>query len=205
MGLASAPSVVAPLSTQRFALQVTIDYDTYQRLCRAQELMSHALPSGDIAQVLDRALDLLVSKLEKRKFGATEKPRTRTRRASKNPRHIPAHVRRAVVQRDGGQCTFVGGDGHRCTARKFLEFDHAEEVARGGVATVANIRLRCSAHNQYQAECAFGAGFMERKRLQREFGLPIPRTLRVRARAVLRSRCGGSRRSRRPPSRAGRR
>jgi hypothetical protein len=29
---------------------------------------------------------------------------------------------------------------------------------------VDNIRLRCRAHNQYEAECIFGAGFMENKR-----------------------------------------
>jgi hypothetical protein len=45
-----------------------------------------------------------------------------------------------------------------------LEFDHIEEVARGGEASVNGIRLRCRAHNQYAAECTFGAGFMREKR-----------------------------------------
>jgi hypothetical protein len=45
-----------------------------------------------------------------------------------------------------------------------LEFDHIEPVARGGRASVSGVRLRCRAHNQYAAECAFGAGFMSRKR-----------------------------------------
>ena len=35
---------------------------------------------------------------------------------------------------------------------------------RGGEATVEGIRLRCRAHNRYEAECAFGVGFMEHKR-----------------------------------------
>ena len=37
-------------------------------------------------------------------------------------------------------------------------------MARGGEATVEGVRLRCRAHNQFAAECAFGAGFMEHKR-----------------------------------------
>src|SRR2546428_29082 len=82
---------------------------------------------------------------------------------SANPRHIPAQVKRAVWARDGGQCTFVSEAGHRCAARKLLEFDHVEEVARGGKASVAGIRLRCRAHNQHGAECTFGAGFMRQK------------------------------------------
>jgi hypothetical protein len=34
----------------------------------------------------------------------------------------------------------------------------------GGKSTVENVRLLCRTHNQYAAECAFGAEFMERKR-----------------------------------------
>jgi DNA-binding transcriptional MerR regulator len=73
-------------------------------------------------------------------------------------------VKRAVWARDSGRCTFVSETGRRCPARKCLEFDHVDEVARGGEASIAGIRLRCRAHNQYQAECTFGAGFMEQKR-----------------------------------------
>jgi hypothetical protein len=77
---------------------------------------------------------------------------------------VPAQVRRAVWDRDQGRCTFVSAKGTRCKARRFLEFDHVDPVARGGQATVDRMRLRCRAHNQYEAERAFGAGFMNRKR-----------------------------------------
>jgi 5-methylcytosine-specific restriction endonuclease McrA len=155
-----------PLAPERFALQVTIGQTAYDKLRRAQELLSHQLPSGDVAQVLERALDALVRQLERRKFAATDRPRRNRERASKDPRHIPAHVKRAVRERDGDQCTFASDAGHRCTARKFLEYDHIIEVARGGLPTVENLRLRCRVHNQYEAARTFGAGFMERK--QRE-------------------------------------
>src|SRR5207247_4630763 len=85
-------------------------------------------------------------------------------RPSPDPRHVPAHVKRAVWERDGGQCTFTSDSGRRCPARTRLEFDHVDEVARGGRASVAGIRLRCRAHNQYGAECTFGAEFMRHKR-----------------------------------------
>jgi 5-methylcytosine-specific restriction endonuclease McrA len=73
-------------------------------------------------------------------------------------------VKRAVWKRDGGQCAHVSDTGQRCPARKDLEFDHVREVALGGRATVEGIRLLCRTHNQYQAERAFGAGFMHEKR-----------------------------------------
>jgi len=51
-----------------------------EKLHRAQELLSHSVPSGDLAQVFERALDEMIQKLEKRKFGAVSKPRPDARR-----------------------------------------------------------------------------------------------------------------------------
>jgi 5-methylcytosine-specific restriction endonuclease McrA len=155
---------VTPLAPERFALQVTIGRDTHDLLRQAQDLLSHSLPSGNIEQVLHRALEHYVSHLEKRKFAATPAPRAGRRRPTQNPRYIPAHVKRAVRQRDQGQCTFVGDMGHRCRARKFLQFDHEVPVARGGSASLENIRLRCSTHNQHEAERVYGDAFMHEKR-----------------------------------------
>jgi 5-methylcytosine-specific restriction endonuclease McrA len=154
---------VAPLAPQRFALQVTVGQGTYEKLKHAQDLLGHELPSGDVAQVLDRALDALIGRLEKRKFAATSRPRREPRR-TRGRRTIPADVKRAVWARDGGRCTYVSERGQRCPARSRLELDHIDPVARGGEATVAGMRLRCRAHNQYEAERTFGAGFMSGKR-----------------------------------------
>ena len=153
---------MAPLSAERFALQVTIGQGTHDKLEYAQALLGHAVPSGDLAAVLDRALDALIAGLEKQKFAATTKPRPQ--RTAADPRHIPAQVKRAVWERDGGQCSFTSAGGQRCEARARLEYDHVDPVACGGEATVDGIRLRCQAHNLYEAECAFGAGFMASKR-----------------------------------------
>jgi hypothetical protein len=87
-------------------------------------------------------------------------------RPTRSERHIPAHVKRAVYARDGGRCTFVSESGQRCPSRDRLELDHVDPVARGGRATVDNIRLRCRGHNQFTAERAFGAEFMRRKRAE---------------------------------------
>ena len=155
---------VWPLSTRRFALRVTIGEVTHGKLRYAQELLSHQSISGDVAAVLDRALTVLIAQLEKRKFAETSRPRPGAAPAEGHGRYVPAEVRRAVWRRDGGQCTFVGESGRRCEARELLEFDHVDEVARGGRATVDRVRLRCRAHNQLEAERTFGAEFMNDKR-----------------------------------------
>ena len=157
-------STVKPLAPRRFALQCTIDQETHDALRYAQELLSHELPSGDEAQVLKLALGALIPQLEKRRFSATVRPHRRPGCRPDNPRSVPADIQRAVWQCDGGQCTFVSEDGHRCQERKFVELDHVLAVARGGEATESNLRLLCRAHNQYEAERTFGAEFMRHKR-----------------------------------------
>ncbi len=155
---------VQPLAPQRFAIQVTVGQATHDKLHRAQELLGRRVSSGDLEQVLDRALDALIRQLEHARIAATEKPRHPNSRATTGSRHVPAHVKRAVHERDGGRCKFVSDSGRRCEERRDLQFDHVEPFARGGEATVAGIRLLCPAHNQFEAERVFGAGFMARKR-----------------------------------------
>ncbi len=157
------PAKVAPLGLKRYALQLTMSQEMHDKLRHAQALLSHVISSGDVPSVLERALDELIEKLEKAKFAATEKPRATKTHTSANPRNVPAHVRRAVRERDGFQCTFVSEDGRRCPETHFLEFDHIDPVSRGGKATTGRMRLRCWAHNQYEAERLFGVPFMQRK------------------------------------------
>ena len=157
--------MVRPIAPQRFTVRFTMGQSAHDKLQYVQELLSHELPSGDLEQILEQALDALIPQLEKRRFAAAATPRIARRRPTKSLRHIPADVMRAVWERDQGQCTYVSESGHRCQARKFIEFDHVLEVARGGEASIDGIRLLCHAHNQHQAERTFGTEFMRHKRL----------------------------------------
>ncbi|HKQ57733.1 MAG TPA: HNH endonuclease [Candidatus Eisenbacteria bacterium] len=157
-GRVESPSQVTPLSSDSFRIQLNLTREEKAVVDRCQELSP-----ADVKEVIMQSVKERVARLEKRKYGATDKPSRRTR-PTRSARHIPAHVRRVVRQRDGEQCAFVSDDGHRCRARRHLEFDHIEPVARGGEATVANTRLLCRTHNQYQAERTFGAEFMRHKR-----------------------------------------
>jgi hypothetical protein len=164
--VAPGPVAVAQVpAAPRFHLQFVIEKPTHNKLCRAQELLSHAVPSGDLARVFDRALDALISQIEVRKLGVSTREIRRDPTDGAEPsRYIPSAVRRAAWERDQGRCTFVSITGGRCRSRQFLELDHVEPVARGGKATLNNIRLRCRAHNQYEAERVFGREFMRQKR-----------------------------------------
>lgn len=109
--------------------------------------------------------------LLRRKHAQVRKPRKTTptkpitsastpAKAQRGERYIPARVKRAVWLRDHGQCQFRGNDGTLCGSRRDLEYHHVTPAAAGGEATIANISLRCRAHNLYQAELDFGRTFI---------------------------------------------
>ncbi|MEX1127693.1 MAG: hypothetical protein WEB50_03900 [Vicinamibacterales bacterium] len=152
-----APSPVAtPLSPERYRIQLTVSRETHDRFRRAQALLRHAVPSGDAAEIIDRALTLLVEDLERRKAALVTRPRA-ARDGDGMSRQILAAVRRDVWKRDGGRCAFVGAHG-RCRETGFLEFHHVQPFAAGGRATVENVELRCRAHNAFEASLFFGSG-----------------------------------------------
>ncbi len=166
-----APEVTRtrPLAPGRYALEVTIEKETQDKLVRAQALLRHRNPGGGLGEVIDRALDALLAKLEKEKFGQTNRPRkAKARGADADARYVPAEVQRAVHERDGEQCTFQSDDGVRCTERGFIELDHRTAVALGGKPTVEGIRVLCHAHNQYEAERQLGAELVRERRARRK-------------------------------------
>jgi hypothetical protein len=94
---------------------------------------------------------------------------TDANQSARRPRTIPAAVRREVWLRDGGRCVFVDDFGERCRATRFVEFHHRNPFAKSGAHEVANVELRCRAHNQAQADLDFGADFMHARRGRRTF------------------------------------
>ena len=161
--LSKARPVLDPLGPGRYKLQLTLSERLHDKLRKAQHLMGPE-HENDLAQVLERALDLLIAERMKRRFGMCDKPRASQRqRRNAQSRHIPHAVRREVLVRDGGQCTFVSAEGRRCEQRGLLELHHEQPFARAGEATASNIRLLCRAHNALLAERDFGCAFMQRR------------------------------------------
>lgn len=148
-----ARAVVAATASDRYLLRVTISADAHAKLRKAQDLLRHSVPNGDPSAIIDRALTLLVEQLERAKTARASRPRQRRPpRSRKVPsRYIPADVRRTVWQRDRGQCAFVGAQG-RCRETGRLEFHHIVPFSDGGATDVANLSLRCQAHNGYESQ-----------------------------------------------------
>ncbi len=190
--VAAGPTgTLEPLDGESCRLQLHVSSALNAKLELARDLMSHANPSGDLAVVVERALDFLIEKLHQRRFGQTKRagagggngrksaePRapadqsaapvlsttssTETATTARKRTHIPNEVRRQVLERDGLGCAYVAPDGHRCGARAFLQIDHQQAWAKGGEDDIANLRVLCAAHNRLCAEKAFGADVVRR-------------------------------------------
>ncbi len=152
-----------PLGLQRFRTQFTASERTHDKLTEARALLRHQIPAGDMAEIFDRALSLLLVELRRTKLGETKQPRpTRTGQDNPPSRHIPAAIRRAVAARDGGQCTYVDENGRRCSATELLEFHHTKPWARSRRHSADEIVLLCRPHNQQAAVKDYGPDHMRR-------------------------------------------
>jgi hypothetical protein len=149
---------VEPLAADRYEIRFTASAATRDKLRVAQNLLRHAIPSGDVAAIFDRALSELIEAHSRRKMAVVRRPaNARTARPIvEGSRNVAAEVKRLVWVRDTGRCAFVGTSGHRCSERAFLEYHHVVPYAVGGEATATNIQLRCRAHNGYEADVFFG-------------------------------------------------
>ena len=148
-----------PLTADLRRMHLTVSKRFEAKVAAARDALSHARPGATTEEILEAALDLLLERAAKRK-GIVEKPRKAPRPAK--PDHIPAHVKRAVMERDGGRCHFVLPSGELCGATHRLEFDHVRPLALGGASTVENVRLCCRPHNLIAARRIFGNAWMDR-------------------------------------------
>ena len=168
---------IEPLSQTEYLAQFTMSAEIYAKLQRARELLRHSHPDGDIASIVDRALDLLIWKLERERRAKAKRPRPGTEQPTTE---VTRAARREVFVRDDEQCTYRSEAGERCPARAFLEIDHAEARALGGRNEVANLRVFCRPHNRLHAEDDFGKAHvaaqiaLRRQRAAAPVAAPLP-------------------------------
>ena len=163
----SAP--IQPLAPARYKVQFTASAELREKLTRLLGLMRPSVPDGDLGAIIEQLVTEKLERLEAKRFGKTSSPRktltkTDTKAAS---RYIPAPIRRAVHERDGGRCTFVDERGRRCRARDWLEYHHEDPYGRGGDHRPGNVRLLCKPHNARRAERDYGNEWMNQFRRER--------------------------------------
>lgn len=131
---APRPAVVQPLSPDRYRVTFTASTAACEKLELAKDLLRHVIPSGDPAQILERALDVLVEKLVKDKFAVTSQPRTSSGQSDRS-RNIPAEV--------NGRSTSAIRDDVRSLARR-----GASAASAGSSSSITSIPTRPAARRR---------------------------------------------------------
>jgi 5-methylcytosine-specific restriction endonuclease McrA len=160
---ASPPSpaaVVQPLTAELNRYHVTVSRRFLEKLEAATAALSHSHPNGAPEEILEAGLDLLLDRAARRR-AVVKRPRP-VPRPSSNPDYVPAHVRRAVWERDGGRCQYRLASGEICGSTGCLEIDHIVPLALGGPSTEENCRLACDTHNDRAARRVLGDACMDR-------------------------------------------
>jgi hypothetical protein len=147
-----------------------------EKLAAARDALSHSHPDASDDEILELGLDLIVKRHRKRR-GIGAKPRKQradadsgsTAAATPPPppaprrsRHAPAHVWRAVWERDQGRCVWPLEGGGVCGSTHRLELDHIDGFALGGATTAERCRLLCRAHQDVHARALYGDDLMNR-------------------------------------------
>ncbi len=166
------------LAPNAFKVEFTASDALQAKLKEAQALLRHRRPDGSLAFIVEEALDVLIAKVKKKRFGIGAKPRsapartadaaseaksTSTKKKRRSSRHVSYGIRRVLAERDELRCTHVGPDGRRCSETAFLELDHTKGFARTRQHSVEDMRLLCKVHNALAAEQLYGRDFMKRK------------------------------------------
>jgi hypothetical protein len=156
---ARRPDFERPLTAELSCFHLTVSRQFMETLEQTRDVLSHSHPGASTEEILMACMQLMLAKKAKER-GLVERP-LETPRPSR-PDHIPAQVRRAVMERSGGRCEWVFDDGERCNSAYQVEVDHIEPKALGGRATIENTRAACRGHNQLAARQVFGDAFIDR-------------------------------------------
>ncbi len=152
----------------------TANQEVVAKLERLQEI----LVDVTLAEICDRAADLLLDKVdpvrrqarrESKKQAAAKKSKplpTKTERPkATESRRAPRALADEVIVAAGARCEYVSPAGLRCEETRYLTVDHVRPYALGGRSrNLENIRCYCFAHNILAGRKSFGPVNVHRER-----------------------------------------
>jgi len=155
---------------QAYELHLKLTPEQYEKLKKAQSLLSHVVHDGGFAEIIEVLCDKLIQKKEGKalrkptagvavkltennqgtrdELGATAAPAVQS---SGRRTAIPVSLQRHIYQRAQACCEYVSTTGHRCRSRYQTQLDHILPLAKGGGNEPGNLRVLCRTHNLTEA------------------------------------------------------
>lgn len=148
----AVPERVTYATEDRLELRMGISEELSAQLDRACELLSSKLQKkATYEETLEAMLELYLSKedpLRKAARAASKPPSNVTQENPASTREIPAAIKHQVILRDNNQCTQRLHDGTRCPERKWLDIHHIVPLSQGGLTAIDNLTTVCRGHHR---------------------------------------------------------
>jgi hypothetical protein len=113
-------------------LRLTIDKEFSGKIEKLKNLLSHSRPNASTKDILEMAIDLLLSKKDperKVKNYNAPLPPAAGGGGAEPSRYISSHIRKLVWTKSKGQrCYCDPNTGRICGAKKFLHIDHISPI-----------------------------------------------------------------------------
>ena len=171
----SSPPILQPATPELYNFRFSATRDFKDKFHRLAEVVGVENAQKNMAEVLEKALDIALDKKDpkkklerrrKRQEAASEPSRSERDGEKDEPaksRYVASEVSERVHERDRYQCLYFGQDGTRCTARVGLHLDHRSPFAIFRNNDEQVLRLLCPAHNLLMAERVYGVDFNQQK------------------------------------------
>ena len=136
------------VSSNEVALHLRLKKSTLSKLEQIKSLRAHKNPNMSYADLIEDMSDYMLKKIDLSRATPMKKTKAPAR-SEVVSRYIPSHIKRAVWQRDQGQCTYRSElNQQRCGSKHLLQIDHIIQFSQGGPNSMTNLRLLCHAHHR---------------------------------------------------------
>ena len=156
---------VRPLTESHSQMRSTVTKELLEKMEYLKSLLSHEEIYPSHEDLLSKAFDALIEKVEKkkglhqRKVNSIDsegpKPTPIFEKPAKqqdHSRYISRDIKRFVFKRAQGRCEHIHASGERCSSRFQTQFDHVIPFSKGGPSTFQNIQLLCRVHNSAKSD-----------------------------------------------------
>jgi hypothetical protein len=186
----STPPLLTPATPEQFNFRFAADRRFKEKLERLAEVLDVENPLKQMAELLERAVDLALDQKDprrkrerrvdkERKHSSTEaksRPDEILKEEPQESRYVSSAVQERVHERAGYQCEYRSPDGRRCSSRTGLEIEHERPFAIFRNHDERFLRVLCKRHNRLRAEQVYGARLIQAKidEARRQKGIHVP-------------------------------
>jgi hypothetical protein len=144
---------IRPICEDRAELRLGISKTLEEKLKRVQDLESQRTSRAASFEVsLDAALEVYLERHDpvRRAERILKKPVKENAAPARVTGHVVQSLKHKVNERDGGRCSHRDSDGKRCENRRWLDIHHIRPRSEGGLNTLENLVILCSAHHKME-------------------------------------------------------